>query len=223
MYNVWFRWYEIMFTDWLKHVVRTFSRKFSLEIMHDVHKSWASTAFVVSNSSWAPLLRCTRKALPTCMKWWLTGTELQTLERFLFDLQLITHSQTCLTPSYGPIKLHWQLWLVHFRAGRSWIYAVSRNPHRSKLTSSLSASIFVFTWNESCTVSWPYSVCWADTSHTVLLHCIVLVLIKFSFSLSYMPWVHPSHVYGRWCVINYVGKGKGAVKSGEEIEQCSRK
>lgn len=162
---------------------------------------------------------------PTWVKLCLTATEMQILEMFLFDLQLVTHSQTCLTPSYGPIKLHWQLWLVQFRERRNWIHAVSRNPHRSKLMSSLSASSFVFTWNESCTVSWPYSVCWADTYHTVplTLHCIVLFLIKFSFSLSYMPRVHPSHVYRRWCVINYVGIGKGAVKSGEEIEQCSRK
>lgn len=107
---------------------------------------------------------------PTCMKRWLSATESQTLERFLFDLQLITYSQTCLTSSYWPIKLHWQLWLVHFRAGRNWNSAVSRNTHRSKLTSSLSASIFVFTWNESCTVSWPYSVCWAGTSHAVLVY-----------------------------------------------------
>lgn len=149
---------------------------------------------------------------------------MQILEMFLFDLQLITHSQTCLTPSYGPIKLHWQLWLVQFGEGRNWIHAVSRNPHRSKLTSSLSASIFVFTWNESCTVVAIFSLLSRHLSHCALtLHCIVLVLIKFSFSLSYMPRVHPSHVYRRWCVINYVGIGKGAVKSGEEIEQCCRK
>lgn len=157
------------------------------------------------------------------MKRCFTATESQTLERFPFDLQLITHSQTCLTPSYGPIKLLWQLRLVHFRGGRKWNYAVSRNTHRSKLTSSLSASVFVFTWNESCIVAAIFRVLSRHFSHCALVRCIVSVLIKFRFSLSYMPSVHPSHVYGRWCVINYVEKGKGAVKSGEEIEQCRRK